>query len=114
MPPSTKGWRESANSSARAAGRFADSQVVWTRRSRRRWSTARSRPAGLVFVDTGLLREGEFESTLALFRKKMRLHVRGVRAEESFLCELRGVTDPEEKRKAIGRSFIRVFEAEAE
>jgi GMP synthase (glutamine-hydrolysing) len=66
-----------------------------------------------IFVNTGLLREGEFETTLSLFKQHMSLNVRGVRAESRFLEALRGVTDPEQKRKIIGRIFIEVFEEEA-
>ena len=66
-----------------------------------------------IFVDTGLLREGEFESTLALLRQSMKLNIVGVRAGERFLEALRGVSDPEEKRKRIGKIFIDVFEEEA-
>jgi len=66
-----------------------------------------------IFVDNGLLREGEFESTLALLRQTMKLNIVGVRAGELFLTALRGVTDPEEKRKIIGRVFIEVFDKEA-
>ena len=66
-----------------------------------------------IFVDTGLLREGEFESTVALFSERMSLNVRGVRAAERFLDALAGVADPEQKRKIIGRVFIEVFEEEA-
>src|SRR6185295_153586 len=50
-----------------------------------------------IFVDNGLLREGEFEATLNLFELSMNLCVRGVRAEKMFLDALRAVTDPEEK-----------------
>jgi GMP synthase (glutamine-hydrolysing) len=66
-----------------------------------------------IFVNTGLLREGEFETTLSIFKQYMNLNVRGVRAESRFLEPLRGVTDPEQKRKIIGRVFIEVFEEEA-
>ncbi len=66
-----------------------------------------------IFIDNGLLREGEFESTLALFKQNMSLNVHGVRAQERFLKALRGVIDPEVKRKNIGRVFIEVFEEEA-
>ncbi|HEV8371346.1 MAG TPA: glutamine-hydrolyzing GMP synthase [Pyrinomonadaceae bacterium] len=66
-----------------------------------------------IFVDNGLLREGEFESTLALLRQSMKLNIVGVRAGEAFLNALRGVVDPEEKRKTIGRVFIEVFDEEA-
>lgn len=67
-----------------------------------------------IFVDTGLLREGEFEATCTLFKESMSLNVRGVRASDHFLKALAGVTDPEEKRRAIGRVFIEVFEEEAQ
>jgi GMP synthase (glutamine-hydrolysing) len=66
-----------------------------------------------IFVDTGLLREGEFKSTSALFKEKMSLNVVGVDASEMFLSALEGITDPEEKRRRIGRIFIEVFENEA-
>lgn len=66
-----------------------------------------------IFVDNGLLREGEFESTLALLRQSMKLNIVGVNAGERFLRALRGVTDPEQKRKQIGKVFIDVFEEEA-
>ena len=66
-----------------------------------------------IFVDNGLLREGEFESTLALLKQSMDLQIHGVRAGAQFLEALKGVIDPEEKRKQIGRVFIEVFEREA-
>ncbi|HET6893010.1 MAG TPA: glutamine-hydrolyzing GMP synthase [Pyrinomonadaceae bacterium] len=66
-----------------------------------------------IFVDNGLLREGEFESTLTLLKQRMNLNITGVRAGHRFLEALKGVTDPEEKRKRIGRVFIEVFEEEA-
>jgi len=66
-----------------------------------------------LFVDNGLLREGEFEATLALLQQRMKLNVEGVRAGELFLSALQGVIDPEEKRKRIGKVFIDVFEKEA-
>jgi GMP synthase (glutamine-hydrolysing) len=66
-----------------------------------------------LFIDNGLLREGEFVSTLALLKQKMKLNIVGVDASEEFLSALRGVTDPEIKRKRIGASFIDVFEREA-
>ncbi|HEX7297347.1 MAG TPA: glutamine-hydrolyzing GMP synthase, partial [Pyrinomonadaceae bacterium] len=66
-----------------------------------------------IFVDTGLLREGEFESTLTLLRQSMKLNIVGVQAGQRFLEQLRGITDPEEKRKRIGKVFIDVFEEEA-
>jgi len=66
-----------------------------------------------IFVDNGLLREGEFESTLALVGQTMKLNILGVRAGPAFLEALRGVSDPEQKRKRIGKVFIDVFEREA-
>jgi GMP synthase (glutamine-hydrolysing) len=67
-----------------------------------------------IFVDNGLLRDGEFEATIALLRQQMNLNITGVRAGDKFLSELAGVVDPEAKRKAIGKTFIEVFEAEAQ
>ncbi len=66
-----------------------------------------------IFVNNGLLREGEFEYTLNLFKQNMSLNVKGIRAEPLFLGALAGIRDPEAKRKTIGRVFIEVFEAEA-
>jgi GMP synthase (glutamine-hydrolysing) len=66
-----------------------------------------------IFVDNGLLREGEFESTLPLLKQSMGLNIKGVRAGDRFLEALQRVTDPEEKRKRIGKVFIDVFEQEA-
>ncbi len=65
-----------------------------------------------IFVDNGLLRKNEFEEVLLSY-KDMGLNVRGVRAANHFLDALRGISEPEEKRKAIGRVFIEVFEREA-
>src|SRR5262252_5870573 len=67
-----------------------------------------------VFVNTGLLRKNEFELTLQMYRERLGLHVVGVDASEHFLSKLAGVSDPEQKRKIIGREFIHVFAAEAE
>jgi GMP synthase (glutamine-hydrolysing) len=66
-----------------------------------------------VFVDTGLLRQNEFQETLELLRDRLGLKVRGVDASEGFLARLKGVSDPEEKRKRIGAEFIAVFAEEA-
>src|SRR5215831_1384458 len=66
-----------------------------------------------IFVDNGLLREGEFQSTLSLLRQTMGLNIIGVRAGDRFITALESVVDPEEKRKRIGRVFIEVFEQEA-
>ncbi len=65
-----------------------------------------------IFVNNGLLRQGEFEEVLAAYAT-LGLKVKGVDASDQFLNELEGVSDPEKKRKVIGRVFIEVFEAEA-
>ena len=65
-----------------------------------------------IFVDNGLLRKNEFTSVLESY-KDMGLNVKGVDAKERFYSVLAGVTDPEKKRKAIGKTFIDVFDAEA-
>ena len=66
-----------------------------------------------VFVDNGLLRQGEFAEVSDKLRKEAHLQVKAVDASERFLARLAGVVDPERKRKIIGEEFIRVFEAEA-
>ena len=65
-----------------------------------------------IFVDHGMLRKNEFESVLREY-KNLGLNVIGVDASEKFFKELAGVTEPEKKRKIIGKGFIDVFEAEA-
>ena len=65
-----------------------------------------------IFVDNGLLRLHEYEDVLESY-KKMGLNVIGVNAKDQFLQVLEGVSDPERKRKAIGATFIEVFDAEA-
>ncbi|MGQ9561516.1 MAG: glutamine-hydrolyzing GMP synthase [Candidatus Oleimicrobiaceae bacterium] len=67
-----------------------------------------------VFVDTGLLRYGEAEQVCATFAEGFPFEFRFVDASARFLTKLRGVTDPEEKRRIIGAEFIRVFEEEAQ
>jgi len=66
-----------------------------------------------VFVDNGLLRAGETARVMSMFRENLRIQVRCARAGKLFLQRLKGVTDPEKKRKIIGRTFIEVFEREA-
>lgn len=66
-----------------------------------------------IFVNNGLLRDGEFESTLGLFKQHLNLNVIGLDRERLFLDELKGVVDPEMKRRTIGRLFIDVFEEQA-
>ena len=65
-----------------------------------------------IFVDNGLLRKNEFNSVLESYHD-MGLNVKGVDAKERFYKVLAGVSDPEAKRKAIGKTFIEVFDAEA-
>lgn len=65
-----------------------------------------------IFVDNGLLRKNEFESVLDSY-KHMGLNVKGVNAKERFYSALAGLVDPELKRKAIGKTFIDVFDDEA-
>jgi GMP synthase (glutamine-hydrolysing) len=67
-----------------------------------------------IFVNNGLLRKNEFEDTLAMYRQRLGLHVIGVDATDRFLGQLKGISDPEEKRKRIGREFIAVFAEEAQ
>jgi GMP synthase (glutamine-hydrolysing) len=66
-----------------------------------------------VFVDHGLMRKNEGEQVISAFRDRFGIPLVAVDAAERFLAKLRGVTDPEAKRKAIGAEFIRVFEEEA-
>ncbi|MBD5311554.1 MAG: glutamine-hydrolyzing GMP synthase [Muribaculaceae bacterium] len=66
-----------------------------------------------IFVNNGLLRKNEFDDVLASY-KDMGLNVIGVDASERFYTDLKGVTDPEQKRKIIGRDFVEVFNEEAQ
>src|SRR5262249_10485590 len=66
-----------------------------------------------IFVDNGLLRQGEKERVEQNFKKRFRGEVRVVDATQRFLRALEGVKDPEQKRKTIGAEFIAVFEEEA-
>ncbi|MFQ6112102.1 MAG: glutamine-hydrolyzing GMP synthase, partial [Nitrospinota bacterium] len=66
-----------------------------------------------IFVDNGLLRKGEAEEVVTTFGKHFGLKLRAVEARARFLRALRGVEDPEEKRRRVGREFIEVFEEEA-
>ena len=65
-----------------------------------------------IFIDNGLLRKNEFDSVLKTYQG-LGLNVHGVRAEDEFLNALDGISEPEEKRKIIGRTFIEVFEKKA-
>ena len=66
-----------------------------------------------VFVDTGLLRKGEKEAVIAMFRENLKVPLIVADSSALFLGRLKGVVDPEKKRKIIGETFIEVFEAEA-
>ncbi|AEH06269.1 glutamine-hydrolyzing GMP synthase [Methanothermococcus okinawensis] len=63
-----------------------------------------------VFVDTGLMRKNEAEEIYKIFKENMGLNLKIIDAKDIFLKELKGVSDPEQKRKIIGRLFIEVFE----
>jgi GMP synthase (glutamine-hydrolysing) len=66
-----------------------------------------------IFVDTGMLRMGEAKEVVSLFRQHYNIPLHHVEAENNFLSELDGVSDPEVKRKTIGRVFVEIFETEA-
>jgi len=66
-----------------------------------------------VFIDHGLLRQGEADQVIQPFQKSLGLNLVAVNAVEDFLSALEGVTDPESKRKIIGETFVRIFEREA-
>jgi GMP synthase (glutamine-hydrolysing) len=66
-----------------------------------------------VFVDTGLLRQGEPEQVVRTFRGQMGAELVAVDAADEFFTSLHGVTDPEQKRRIVGEKFIRIFEREA-
>ncbi len=66
-----------------------------------------------IFVDHGLLRKNEADEVVSVFRDGMGMNLIKVDASDIFLSKLKGVTEPERKRKIIGEEFIRVFEAEA-
>ncbi len=67
-----------------------------------------------IFVDHGLLREGEGEKVVSVLRGTVKANIKVINAKERFLEKLRGVTDPEEKRRIIGEEFIKVFTEEAQ
>ena len=93
--------------------------AAWIRRSRRCWWIVRMRDAKgksrltCVFVNNGVLRKNEFEKVQKTLRDKLGLHLDAVDATDRFLEKLKGVSDPEKKRKIIGNEFIKVFEKEA-
>jgi GMP synthase (glutamine-hydrolysing) len=66
-----------------------------------------------IFVDNGVLRKGEFEQVLKTYKDNLHLNVKGVDAKDRFYTDLAGKTDPEAKRKVIGKLFIDVFQEEA-
>jgi GMP synthase (glutamine-hydrolysing) len=66
-----------------------------------------------IFVDNGLLRKNEAQKLKQTFKQHLKINIRFVRASKLFLSALKGVTDPEKKRKIIGKVFMEVFEAEA-
>jgi GMP synthase (glutamine-hydrolysing) len=66
-----------------------------------------------VFVNNGVLRKNEAEEVLDIFKDKLHINLKYVDAEDKFLAALKGVRDPEKKRKIIGRLFIKIFEEEA-
>ena len=66
-----------------------------------------------VFVDTGLLRKDEPEQVISTFREKMHAELIAVEAGADFIGALKGVTEPEQKRKIVGEKFIRLFEEQA-
>ncbi len=66
-----------------------------------------------IMVDTGLMRKDEFKFTYNIFKNRYKLNIRLINASKIFLKKLKNVTDPEKKRKIIGRLFIRIFEKES-
>lgn len=66
-----------------------------------------------IFVDNGLLRKNEKQSVMSTFRDHFHMDLRSIDWSEQFLAGLKGVTDPQEKRKIIGAEFIKAFESEA-
>ena len=67
-----------------------------------------------IFVDTGFMRKDEGAQVAALFRDTYSINLISIDAEERFLAKLKGITEPEHKRKLIGEEFVRIFEDEAE
>ena len=66
-----------------------------------------------MFIDQGFMRKGEPENLMELFNQKFHIKVEYVNARDRFLAKLKGITDPEEKRRLIGHEFIKVFEEES-
>lgn len=65
-----------------------------------------------IFVDTGLLRKGEYEEVIKIY-KKLELNVKAVRLGDTFVSKLTNITDPEQKRKIIGAEFVKAFQKES-
>ncbi len=66
-----------------------------------------------MFIDQGFMRKNEPEWLVETFERDFKIHVHFIKARDRFIDKLKGITDPEEKRKAIGAEFIRVFESES-
>ena len=66
-----------------------------------------------IMVDTGLMRKDEFKYTYEIFKKKYKLNIKLINSSQIFLRKLRNITNPEKKRKIIGKLFIEVFEKES-
>ena len=66
-----------------------------------------------IMVDTGLMRKNEFKNTYKIFKKRYKLNVKLINASKIFIKNLKNVSDPEKKRKIIGKTFIKIFEKEA-
>lgn len=66
-----------------------------------------------IYVDTGLMREGETKQVVKIFKQYQKIDLRVINAKKEFLNKLKGITDPEKKRKIIGELFIRIFEKES-
>lgn len=66
-----------------------------------------------IFVNNGLLRREEAERTITTFQRNLRMSIRHIDASDRFLARLKGVVDPEQKRRAVGGEFIAIFEEEA-
>ena len=66
-----------------------------------------------IFVDTGLLRKNEAKYVMDIYAQNFDMNIKCINAEERFLSKLKGIEDPEEKRKIIGKEFIEVFNEEA-
>ncbi len=66
-----------------------------------------------IMVDTGLMRKDEFKQTYKIFKNKYKLNVKLINASKLFLKNLKNISDPEKKRKIIGKTFIEIFEKEA-